>query len=56
MSAFSTIGYTGENSPNRADAAVWALTELFPGVVKQPREKAKNVDRMPAEVGGWMGA
>lgn len=38
MCAFSTAGYLGENSPNRADALVWGLTEIFPGVVK-PREK-----------------
>ena len=31
--AFSTIGYVGDRSPNRADALIWALTELFPGVV-----------------------
>ncbi|HEU03269.1 MAG TPA: hypothetical protein ENH89_23735 [Aurantimonas coralicida] len=24
----TTTGYVGEGSPNRADAAVWALTEL----------------------------
>lgn len=39
LAAFSTIGYTGENSPNRADAAIWALTELFPGLVKPPKEE-----------------
>lgn len=33
LSAFSTAGYVGDDSPNRADALVWALTELFPGVV-----------------------
>ena len=33
LTAFSTIGYMGPNSPNRADALFWALTELFPGVV-----------------------
>jgi PBSX family phage terminase large subunit len=35
---FSTMGYLGENSPNRADAAIWALTELFPGVVRPRKE------------------
>jgi phage terminase large subunit-like protein len=35
LCAFSTSGYTGELSPNRADAAIWALTELFPGVVNE---------------------
>lgn len=30
----TTFGYTGDRSPNRADAAVWALTDLFPTVIK----------------------
>jgi hypothetical protein len=34
LQAFSTAGYTGPNSPNRADALIWALTELFPGLTK----------------------
>lgn len=32
---FGTNGYTGSKSPNRADALIWALTELFSGIVKQ---------------------
>lgn len=35
LCAFSEWGYTGTRSPNRADALVWALTELFPGMVKK---------------------
>lgn len=31
---FSTSGYIGANSPNRADAWIWVLTELFAGIVK----------------------
>lgn len=34
LTAFSTVGYLGDTSPNRADALVWALTALFPGIVK----------------------
>lgn len=34
MCAFTTTGYTGDGSPNRADAAIWGLTELFPGIAK----------------------
>jgi len=30
LCAFSTFGYTGSKSPNRADALVWAITALFP--------------------------
>jgi phage terminase large subunit-like protein len=54
LTAFSTIGYTGAGSPNRADALIWALTELFPGIVN-PRKKTSQpvVDAMP-QAGGWM--
>jgi len=34
MCAFSTGGYTGPRSPNRADAHIWALAELFPAMTK----------------------
>ena len=32
LSNFTTSGYAGERSPNRADAAIWALTELLPSL------------------------
>jgi phage terminase large subunit-like protein len=32
---FSTLGYLGSGSPNRADALIWALAELFPALVKR---------------------
>lgn len=35
LSGFGTNGFIGDKSPNRADALVWALTELFAGIVKQ---------------------
>jgi predicted phage terminase large subunit-like protein len=38
LTAFSTIGYTGSRSPNRADALIWALSELFPGLVQGPSD------------------
>ena len=55
LAAFSTLGYTGQNSPNRADALIWALTELFPGMVN-PRRKSQDKPRevMPLQA-GWMG-
>ena len=40
--AFTTTGYIGENSPNRADALVWAVTELFPGIIKSRKEKTSE--------------
>lgn len=47
LTAFNTYGYTGEGSPNRADALIWALTELFPGVV-QPRKETPVSVPVPA--------
>lgn len=41
LSAFSTYGYTGSGSPNRADALIWALTELFPGMFRK-RDDSEN--------------
>lgn len=35
LCSFSTTGYTGESSPNRADAYVWAVSELFPGMTRE---------------------
>lgn len=52
LAGFSTSGYIGAKSPNRADAAIWAFTELFPALVA-----GKKADRPPAPPprGGWMG-
>lgn len=38
LAGFSTFGYTGDHSPNRADAAIWALAALFPALVKAPKK------------------
>jgi predicted phage terminase large subunit-like protein len=32
LTAFTTAGYMGDGSPDRADALIWGLTELFPRV------------------------
>lgn len=56
--AFSTNGYMGDGSPNRADAWVWVLSELFPGLVKREKPAGEKVVRQQYAVGagGWMGA
>lgn len=54
LCAFSTGGYTGPRSPNRADAHIWALAELFPALVKAPK-KAEVVEEEYYGGGGWMG-
>lgn len=33
--AFTTTGYQGETSPNRADAFIWGMSELFPGMTRE---------------------
>jgi len=55
--AFSSAGYTGDRSPDRADAAVWAISDLFPTVLAEPRAPlAMPKLRAPGNLGqhGWM--
>jgi phage terminase large subunit-like protein len=53
---FSTNGYVGTGSPNRADALFWALAELFPGIIKSAKkERDPMLDKMAHESGDWMG-
>ena len=40
LAAFSTVGFVGAKSPNRADAWIWVLTELFPAMVAKKKEKS----------------
>ena len=61
LMAFTTGGFMGEKSPNRADALIWAITELFPGVIK-PRKAKSTQEVVPAfryyssqtAAAGWM--
>lgn len=60
MVNFGPNGLVGEHSPDRVDALVWALTELFPSIVKTVKKAsappASPPARMPSERGtGWMG-
>jgi hypothetical protein len=58
LCAMSTSGYLGAGSPNRADAIIWALAELFPGIVSprttKPAAPAIQRPRLDG-AGGWMG-
>jgi len=59
LCGFTTSGYIGDGSPNRADAMIWAMSELFPGIVKkhQEAEKPKEPRRVVMAEGnpaGWM--
>jgi hypothetical protein len=57
MMLMTSAGYAGERSPNRVDAAVWALTEAMLSHVSprvQPNlsvNKPRNPHMIP---GGWM--
>lgn len=51
--AFSTVGYMGEKSPNRADAWIWVLAELFPGMTKAAAKEPKSTYVAPSN---WMAA
>lgn len=37
LTSFSTFGYLGGGSPNRADALIWALAAIFPAIVAPPK-------------------
>jgi phage terminase large subunit-like protein len=48
--AFTVNGFSGPDSPNRADAAIWGFTELFAGIVAP--QGVKKFDRAAATSGG----
>lgn len=52
MTQFTAEGYQGEDSPDRADAMVWAMTELFPGMVDRVPDASRFA--IPRAAGGWM--
>jgi phage terminase large subunit-like protein len=56
LCGFSTQGYTGQGSPNRADSWIWVLSELFPGLVRAKKEKKKDAEESAGYAGGqgWM--
>jgi len=45
LCAMSTTGYTGTGSPNRADAVIWGLSELFPALIAGPKLERKPRER-----------
>ena len=55
MTQFTNAGYEGENSPDRVDALVWALTELFPDMVDVVPD-ASTLRLTPSGNGGWLGS
>lgn len=54
MCLMTAAGFEGEGSPDRVDALVWAMTELFPKIVRRPAEAAPAFRDAPV-AHGWMG-
>ena len=55
LCGFTTSGYMGEQSPNRADAFVWGMSELFPELAKPERPaKVQRPDAWFQSGAGWM--
>lgn len=54
MTQMTVHGYEGPGSPDRVDALVWLMTELFPDMV----EPVVDVSRFEIDAGhgGWLGA
>ena len=57
LAAFSSFGYIGDKSPNRADAWIWVLTELFPGLTKVPKQAKEPTPKLRPfnSTNAWMG-
>ena len=53
MCQMTAAGFEGEGSPDRVDALVWALTELFPQVITKTKSRRER-PRVHVEH-GWMG-
>jgi phage terminase large subunit-like protein len=49
LTQFTSAGYEGDDSPDRADAAVWGFSELFPKLVR----KTVKPRRRKREGGSW---
>ena len=53
MCQMTAAGFEGEGSPDRVDALVWGMTELFPAVTAAPPPRVSGGHH--AGDGGWMG-
>lgn len=55
MTQMTTAGFQGDGSPDRVDALVWAMSELFPDMVDTVPDASIHHHRR-ARRGGWLGA
>lgn len=56
LTGFTTYGYTGDHSPNRADAMIWGMSDLFPEMLKHEDEIKKPAPQVVhrPRPNGWM--
>ncbi len=54
MTQMTIHGYEGDGSPDRVDALVWLMTELFPGMTERVPDAARF--EIGPRNGGWLGA
>lgn len=52
MTQMTVNGYEGEGSPDRVDALVWAMTELFPSMTERAVDPSRYA--IPRRGRGWM--
>ncbi len=55
MCLMTAGGFTGDGSPDRVDALVWGLTQLFPAMVKAPVKNTVPTPTPRGTQGSWMG-
>ena len=55
MLLFTAGGYDGEGSPDRADALVWGLTELYPRLINKAVRNAPSHAQSYSPHGHWRG-
>jgi phage terminase large subunit-like protein len=56
LCGFTTAGYLGDRSPDRADALVWAMAELFPVLAKPEKKQPPPPPAEPVHSPqSWMG-
>ena len=54
MCKMTAAGYEGEGSPDRCDAMVWLLSELFPDLTRKPVQVRRRTGTDNRNNGSWM--
>ena len=54
MCLMTSAGYEGKGSPDRVDALVWGMTELFPAMITKPAPAKGPREHPHTGPGGWM--